>query len=89
MHFKITWGFLLLFTFFCKKNKPDYKPTLVFMKEKEMETNICPQNVAKMALKFLKRKCEKGISKKEATSGKSFMKKPNNSMLKRQLETLF
>lgn len=44
------------------------------MKEKEIETNICPQTVAKMALKFLKRKCEKGVSKKEATSGKSFMK---------------
>lgn len=90
MHFKIIWGFLLLFTFFCKKknNKLDYKPTLVFKKEKEMETTICPQTVAKVTLKFLKRKCEKGISKKEAKSGKSFVIKTSNSMLKEQLATL-
>lgn len=44
------------------------------MKEKGTEPSICSQTVAKMAFKFLKRKCEKGVSKKKATSGKSFMK---------------
>lgn len=41
-----------------------------------------------MTPNFLKRKYKKGLSKKEATSGKSFMKNPNNSMLKQQLETV-
>lgn len=51
-----------------------------------MEANICPQTVAKMALVFLKRKYEKGVSKKEATYVKNVMEtqtnKINNSMLK-------
>lgn len=63
------------------------------MKQKEMEANICPQTVAKMALVFLKRKYEKGVSKKEATYVKNVMEtqtnKTKNSMLKQQLETLF
>lgn len=58
-----------------------------------MEANICPQTMAKMALVFLKRKYEKGVSKKEATCVKNVMEtqtnKTNNSMLKQQLETLF
>lgn len=74
MHFNLTRDFLILFTFLCKENKLDNKPTLVFVKAKGTEPSICSQTVAKMAFKFLKRKCEKGVSKKKATSGKSFMK---------------
>lgn len=39
-----------------------------------------------MTPNIVKRKYEKGLSKKDATSGKNFMKNPNNSMLKLQLE---